>query len=98
MIIFLILEVLFTYLHTDQNKQWIIPAEEKEGYIEDKATGLVLGIETDSVVLQPKKVPNSNDQMWLRGAYEQFSLTNPSSGRVLTALSSSKTTIEGNEG
>ena len=89
--------------HTDQNKQWIIPAEGKEDYIEDKATGMVLGIsqdytsETSPVVLEPKKVPISNDQMWLRGTYRWFSLTNPISGRVLPASSTLKTTIEGNK-
>ena len=74
-----------------------LPNEGVEGYIED-ATGKVLGILSDkTVVLEERSSPVSDDQIWLKGAMdanEWFTFTNPKSGKVLTATSTSTLSIE----
>ena len=77
---------------------YVLPDEGKEGFIEHP-NGTVLSIlSDDTVVLQAKSSPISDDQKWLRGALDAndwFTLTNPKSGKVLTAPSTSTLSIEG---
>ena len=92
---------IFLYNSTEPNKRWILPLIGTEGYIEDQATGMVLGItkyntlERTSVVLEAKQMPLSEEQMWSRSKFDSFSLINPSSGKVLRSLGDGSVTIEG---
>ena len=92
---------IFLYNSTEPNKRWILPLIGTEGYIEDQATGMVLGItkydtlERASVVLEAKQMPLSEEQMWSRSKFDSFSLINPSSGKVLRSLVDGSVTIEG---
>ena len=86
------------------DKVWIVPPEGEISYIKDWSSGKVLGIsnivsETEKlVVLQSEADPLSDNQKWLRSHYDEdgfFTLTNPSSGKILTASGVTKLTIKG---
>ena len=86
----------------DNTAPYVLPDEGKEGFIEHP-NGTVLSIlSDDTVVLQEKSSPISDEQKWLRGekdANDWFTFTNPKSGKVLTAYFSTdprSLTIEGN--
>ena len=86
------------------DKVWIVPPEGEISYIKDWSSGQVLGIPNivsgteKLVVLQSEANPLSDNQKWLRSHYDEdgfFTLTNPSSGKILTASSITKLTIKG---
>ena len=84
---------------------WIIPAYGKEGYIEDKASGKVLGVTDDSdsqVHLADKIIPLTQDQNWLRVQtnytqfYVSFEFINQKYGRLLSVGRDQEMTLSGN--
>ena len=86
----------------DNTAPYVLPDEGKAGFIEHP-NGTVLSIlSDDTVVLQEKSSPTSDEQKWQRGekdANDWFTFTNPKSGKVLTAYFSTdprSLTIEGN--
>ena len=78
----------------------------KEGYVEDKATGKVLGILNNDtvsgteVLLMEKNKPITDGQKWSRlsvlspGFLQRFALINSYSGKALTVHPDTKITIE----
>ena len=78
----------------------------KEGYVEDKATGKVLGILNNDtvsgteVLLMEKVKPITDGQKWSRlsvlspGFLQRFALINSYSGKALTVHPDTKITIE----
>ena len=78
----------------------------KEGYVEDKATGKVLGILNNDtvsgteVLLMEKVKPITERQKWSRlsvlspGFLQRFALINSYSGKALTVHPDTKITIE----
>lgn len=92
----------------DSTDPYVLPNEGAEGYVEHP-NGTVLGILSshnnimlndtlNMVVLEEKSSAITDDQKWLRGTSDNndwFTLTNPKSGKVLTATSSSALSIEG---
>ena len=84
--------------YTDEAKKFTIPKEGEKGYIQKIGTNTVLGIGIDDVVsLEVKSSPESEDQMWIRGAGDNngwFTFTNEKSGKVLTQEFGNITTIE----
>ena len=76
-----------------------LPEAGKEGYIEHPDGKVFSVLSNETVVLEEKNSEKDDDQKWLRSrgdANDWFMLTNPKSGKVLTAEFSSKLTIEGN--
>ena len=88
----------FLHWPFESTDPYVLPNEGTEGYVEH-SDGMVLSILSDStVVLKEKSSPISDDQKWLRGALDAndwFTLTNPKSGKVLTAPSTTTLSIEG---
>ena len=86
------------------NKQWILPEENAEGYIEtsDGVLGIVnLSDPKSSVMLQAKIVPISEGQKWHRKTADKngwFLFTNPHTGKVLMEdlLWNDEANIDGN--
>ena len=82
----------------DSTDPYVLPNEGATGYVEHP-NGMVLGILSNTtVVLEEKSSAITDDQKWLRGTGDNndwFTLTNPKSGKVLTATSSSALSIEG---
>ena len=87
-------------------QEWKIPDMGKEGYVEDKATGKVLGIINNDtvsgtkVLLMEKIKPITDGQKWSRlsvlspGFLQRFALINSYSGKALTVHPDTKITIE----
>ena len=86
-------------------KKWIIADEGTEGTIEDQDSGYVLGLVENSntnagtmVILQEKNASTIGTQTWLRTKANSegfFLITNPATGKVLTALNKDNITIRG---
>ena len=86
----------FNFEHKDI--AWNIPASGATGYIEDTATGNVLGRHNawnnDTIVLEAKSVPESDEQKWVRSISDSngwFTLTNKASGKVLASTIGTET-------
>ena len=80
-----------------------LPVENAEGYIEasdDEVLSIVdLNNPYSEVKLEAKIIPISEGQKWHRGTANKngwFLLTNPHTGKVLTKVGNSFTTIDGN--
>ena len=87
----------FLHWPFESTEPYVLPNEGTEGYIEHP-DGMVLGILSNTtVVLEEKSSPISDEQKWLRGsmdANDWFTLTNPKSGKVLTAPSLTTLSVE----
>ena len=76
---------------------YVVPDVGEEGYIQHP-NGTVLTLLSDNTVVLEEKSSTSNNQKWLRGELdvnEWFTFTNPKTGKLLTATTSTLT-IEGN--
>ena len=82
---------------------WELPSEGSTGKIKNVDRNMVLGAEhnamvTGTKVIMEEMVKNSAGQLWKIGDANSsgyFNITNPSSGKVLTAVATDKLTIEG---
>ena len=81
------------------DEAWNFKTQDKTVYIENASTTKVLGVEpiTDRVFHEVFD-ENNDDQMWLKGEESDegfFTLTNPSSKKLLTATSSKTLRVYG---
>ena len=90
----------FNFEHKDI--AWNIPASGATGYIEDIATGNVLGRHeawnNGTIVLEAKTLPESDEQKWVRGksdANDWFTFTHAVSGKVLASTIKTETVEAG---
>ena len=80
---------------------WLLPSEGQEGAIEDSNSGKVLGFKKKNVKLEKWNSSQNKKQRWLIGSkdkYDYFTITNPETGRILSAKNKKKRmklTIEG---
>ena len=93
-----------------KTKIWNLPNETEEGYIEDQASGSVLGLADPenakkykkgaAVVVEEKKIPITNGQKFSRSKPDNdgyFILKHVASERVLTAQTKTKITVTGKQ-
>ena len=95
-----LLNKAFTW-QNQTNHAWNLPIEGEEGYIEEDTTSLVLGIDSQAP-WKPKLVTKNatnRQQKWIRERHNDnyFTLKNAETGNFLTAKSSFKTKVLGNQ-
>ena len=82
--------------------KWSLPEENCEGLITDNASGKILDVVDQESLVELVGIENasllSNGQKWIKAKQNKdgwFMLINPSSNKVLTALTATTTSITG---
>ena len=77
------------------DKEWSVPPEGNEGFVQDKRTGQVLTLEKlnpnekSKLILKNESITGSDNQKWIRSSPDSdgwFTLKNPSSNEFLQPI------------
>ena len=93
----------------DTSHNWKLPSLNAIGIIRNADTGKVLGIEVDGTKVEEQKFDNSTGQMWkialvdpsdcvmdcFYNSSSYFTIENPASGKLLTALAAFDLRVHG---